>query len=69
VVTDKDGTHFWLMAFAKNGRFSSACGTITPQAGWTRLDVHNLIRDDLFGKVPELRDASVIAFDLQPNKI
>jgi hypothetical protein len=64
-----DDTHFWLMAFGKDGGFASASGTITPERGATRLEMHNLIRDNLIAENPVLNGASIIAFDIQPNKL
>lgn len=65
----EQGTHFWLIAFISDCRHLSASGTLTPKPGATRLDMYNLIRDDLVARTPGLRDASVIAFDIQPNKL
>lgn len=65
----EQGTHFWLIAFISGRRHASASGTITPKSGATRMEMYNIIRDKLIADMPGLSEASIIAFNIQPNKL
>lgn len=73
-MSEKQGTHFWFMTIQTpraDGRthVGEYSGTITPKRGETRLDLYRWLRADVCAKYPDSQSGSVIAFDLQPNKL
>ncbi|WP_327066826.1 hypothetical protein [Kitasatospora sp. NBC_01302] len=71
----EQGTHFWFMSLMKaipgGGGFSThdRSGTCSPRTGNTRLDMFTELHGWVEATWPELAGATVIAFDIQPNKI
>jgi hypothetical protein len=69
------GTHHYILTLQKPMRsgvglaVSTSAGHCTPSAGMTRYDVYQWLIADLVRHSPELAGASVLCFDLQPNKI
>jgi len=65
----EQGTHFWFMSIRAPEGAMSFTGTVTPGPGETRLDLFGRIHDQIVSENPAVRDASVLAFDIQPNQI
>ena len=73
-MRSKQGSHFWFMSFTQSapGRGVSThyrSGSCNLQPGATRLDMFSILRTYVDETWPDLAGASVIAFDIQPNKI
>lgn len=73
-MADQQGTHFFLITiqYPRPGGtvgITSANGAWTPARKSTRLDVFNAIRAELESQYPECRGGTVLAFDLQPNRL
>lgn len=70
---DQQGTHFWFVAIqtpaASGYNLGHYWGTVTPGAEATRLDLFNWLISDVYERNPRARGGSVIAFDIQPNKL
>jgi hypothetical protein len=67
------GSHFWFMSLmASNVRdfsFHGRCGCWTPPEGMSRYDAFNELFRRVVEESPELRSATVVSFDIQPNTI
>jgi hypothetical protein len=72
-MSTDEGTHFWFMSvMAVNPRgpwVNDYQGTLTLTPGATRMDLFNQIREEVAEKDLRSRDAIVLAFDIQPNRI
>ena len=67
------GMHFYLMVIQTpiNGgvQTSENYGTCTPEEGATRHDLFEAIKANAIRTNPVAAHGSVIAFDIQPNKL
>lgn len=67
------GTHFWFMslylATPAGFAFYRRTGTYSPGPGCLRTEAFDQLLDHVKEKTPELRDAVVVAFDIQPNAL
>ncbi|MDT9688181.1 hypothetical protein Q5762_07395 [Streptomyces sp. P9(2023)] len=67
------GTHFWFMTIQTptTGGFHirDFSGTISPSRGRTRFDLFNELRKKVTEVDPKTEHGTVIAFDIQPNKL
>jgi hypothetical protein len=72
-TAEEQGTHQYLITLQVplSGGFSisSWAGTWTPPADCTRHDFYRLLREDIARNNPQFADASVLFFDLQPNRL
>lgn len=67
-MDEKQGTHFFFMSLYAGGHVWRRSGHLTPERGWTRLDAFEYLMA-LVREEPELTSATVLAFDIQPNKL
>jgi len=71
----QQGTHHFIITVQKplpgGAGFAVAdwSGWINPQPGSTRQDIYLWLKEEQARRNPELVNASVIFFDLQPNKL
>lgn len=67
------GTHHFVITLQRvvNGGFAMAtfANHITPAQGATRNDVYRQILQDIASRNPELADANVVFFSLEPNQL
>ncbi|MEU5388651.1 hypothetical protein [Kitasatospora cineracea] len=67
------GAHHYVLTLqhAARGGYGvfTTSGTLTPPAGWTRNDIFQGLIAETARTKPELADANVLFFDLQPNQL
>lgn len=68
-MSEAQGTHFYFMSLYGNGNVWRRSGHLTPPQSWTRFDAFESLLAYVKESTPELADATVLAFDIQPNKI
>ncbi|MEU6527861.1 hypothetical protein ABZ869_01550 [Streptomyces sp. NPDC046928] len=72
-MSRKQGTHFWFMSLALITRaglcFYRRTGHLDLNAGATRFDAFEEILAAMKEQTPELHDAVVLSFDIQPNAL
>ncbi|MCX4786477.1 hypothetical protein OG369_09865 [Streptomyces sp. NBC_01221] len=68
-----DREHFWFMSLAlithEGLRYYRRTGVFTAVLGATRFDCFEEILASVKEQTPELQDAVVLAFDVQPNHL
>ncbi|MEW2567650.1 hypothetical protein [Streptomyces sp. NPDC047070] len=73
MAAPKQGTHFWFMSLAlitsRGLSFYRRTGHVDFNPGATRIDAFEEILTSVKEQTPELQDAVVLAFDLQPNAL
>jgi len=69
----QQGTHHYLLTLQvpTGGGFytSTYAGTCTPLAGSTRHDVYQQLRNEMARNNSQLAKATLLFFDLQPNRL
>lgn len=69
----KQGTHFWFMSLSlitsQGMSFYRRTGHLDLNRGATRFDAFEEILTAMKEQTPELQDAVVLAFDIQPNAL
>ncbi|MFD0437193.1 hypothetical protein [Streptomyces chartreusis] len=67
-------SHFWFMGLIKPngvGSFSTyrRSGTTTPPRGATRESMFEYLKANVIDTDPETAGATIMSFDIQPNKL
>ncbi|MFB7285448.1 hypothetical protein [Actinacidiphila glaucinigra] len=69
----EQGTHFWFMSLvlitSEGMSFYRRTGHLTVNPGATRFNAFEEILSAMKEGTPELRDAVVLSFDIQPNRL
>ncbi|MGA6159305.1 hypothetical protein ACPEIC_38860 [Stenotrophomonas sp. NPDC087984] len=70
-AAQQQGSHHFVLTLQKphGGGFISATftNTITPRPGTTRADIYEALREQVTRANPELANANVMFFSLEPN--
>ncbi|GAA0960938.1 MULTISPECIES: hypothetical protein [Streptomyces] len=70
-AAQQQGSHHFVLTLQKphGGGFISAtfANTFTPRPGDTRADLYEVLRKEITQAHPELADANVMFFSLEPN--
>ncbi|MGP3686515.1 hypothetical protein ACTVZO_17715 [Streptomyces sp. IBSNAI002] len=69
----EQGTHFIFMSLTvptpQGFMTLRRSGAVTPPQGATRLDMFEVLRQQVIAEDPSHAEAVVIAFDIQPNEL
>jgi hypothetical protein len=67
------GSHFFFITMSQVNHMgpymNTLTGTLTLKPGATRLELFNEIRAEFESRDPKVRGGTVLAFDIQPNKL
>ncbi|MDI3423633.1 hypothetical protein [Streptomyces luteolus] len=64
------GSHCWVLTLELPGRMSTTShGAFTPPSNWTRYDAFMAIKDEVARQNPELTNANVVFFSIEPNQL